>query len=245
MRNKIIGGAVGGCLGFIIGAMLADHLYPEFYGEGWEEADIGEYPVDYGPSAGQEVKTQNLVGKPMKGEKPGRVVDYAKYGGFQKKPPLEDFVKEDEVIIAVEFDEDDPSLYGDYTDLSQVSYEEYLAVRDETEPFFLSALEFEDMEADEPNMPVTVLTYYADDDVLVRAIDNRPIDVDPVKLVGDKALYPRNSGIFGNSKNIVYIYNPILEGVYQIITIHKSFEEAVAGTVRQPKRPKPQKEEDE
>jgi len=250
MRNKIIGGVVGGCLGFIIGAIVADRLFPEFYEE-WEDVPrINEYLVNYGPSAVQEIETKKLVGKPLHGNKKGKIVDYVKYGGFEKKPSLDTLVKEKEEDLVeegkkFEFDEDDPVLFSDYTDLSVVSYEEYLAVRDETLPFFLSAAEFEDMEADEPNMPITKLTYYTHDDVLVRSVDNRPIVIDPVKLIGEAALYPHNSGIFGNPTDVVYIYNPILDGVYRIVTVHKSFEDVVAGVVRKPERIKPDHKEEE
>jgi len=254
MRNKIIGGVVGGAIGFIIGAIVADSLYPEYYkpGEDFAYPGVAEYRDPAISSDGEPSFTKSILVK--KGKGPTKVVDYARFGAAAKTP-LADIVKKrreeadidfDEKVLRVEENlEANPSLYEDYSDLTQIRYEENIVVRDTSEPYFLSSLEFEDLEADDPNMPITNLSYFTEDDVLVRSSDNRPLDVDPVKLIGEHALSPRNFGLFGNIKDIVYIYNPNLDGIYRILSIHESFEDVMAGSVKETKHIKLKEEDDE
>jgi len=252
MRNKVIGGLVGGTVGFIIGAIIVDRLYPEYYkpGDEFPHPGVPEYKDPATRTDNENIlRNTKFVLRPEKKARAERPVDYTKYG---PKKPLEEIASErrdveEDVLVNIFDSVDDDSVYEDHSDLGSISYEEYLASRDEREPYFLSAVEFEDMEVDNPDMSITNLTYYTEDDVVVRSSDNRPLDVDPTKLIGDDALSPTNSGIFGNPEDVVCIYNPELNGVYRIISIHGSYEEEVAGlmVVKSPKRHKPSEEEED
>jgi len=83
------------------------------------------------------------------------------------------------------------------------------------------------------------------DDVVVREDDNRPLDVDPVKLIGENALMPHNAGLWGHPPNIVCIRNPAFGGIYVIMRVDQSYEDVVAGVVKEVKRTKLPKEEDD
>ena len=258
MRNKIIGGVVGGTVGFIIGAIIVDRLYPEYYmpGEDFPYPGVPDYQDPGAKHDGElPLKNTKFVLRPAKKPLNFRPVDYTKYGEKrplseyeeQQKAAAENLAEEGDVLVNIFDSVDDDSVYEDYSDLGSISYEEYLGSRDESEPYFLSHDEFEAMEEDDPDMPITNLTYYTEDDVVVSSDDNRPLDIDPSKLIGDDALSPPNSGIFGNPEDVVCIYNPELNGVYRVISIHGSYEEEVAGlmVVKSPKRHKPSEEEDD
>jgi len=241
MRNKIIGGVVGGAIGFIIAAIVVDQLYPEYYedtpvGMAVREAfdQVNRYRSD------ETVQPEPLIKRLKKRDLDARPVDYTRYG---TKPPLDEMsdnmgVSVDDVVTNI-FEEHRP----DEGDLSEVEYEEYLAVRDEEEPYFLSLEEFDGFILDEPDIPTVGFTYYMKDDVIVESESQRPLEIDPTKLLGPDALSPQNLGLWGHDHNITIIYNPELKVIYRIYSAQQSYEETAAGAVEETKRTK-RKEED-
>jgi len=88
MKNKIIGGVLGGTVGFIIGAIIVDHLYPEFYEPG-ANLSIDGRPEYRNPALrieetlkeNDQERLVNLRGQP---KQKTQIVDYTRYGGLRK-----------------------------------------------------------------------------------------------------------------------------------------------------------------
>lgn len=237
----LFGATVGGFIGYIVGAMIADIYFPEYYTEEELTAIMEERAAQY---ASDNDLTVDSGDKPIE----RKYTDYTQYYKESEKPPLtsllpapdEDDMDEDYIP---EEDEDgdriDPDGLYDYEEeevpyldmemLSEYEPDEYLEVRDEAFPHVILQTEYE-QNVDEHH--TAELTFWAGDEVLTDA-QNRPVQ-NTFKTLGDYAL--DNFGAFSDDENVVYVRNPQLRALYKVTSVDQSYEEFVSGKPRQQDR---------
>lgn len=110
-------------------------------------------------------------------------------------------------------------------------------IPDLSAPYVISVEDYS--EAGENNNKVT-LTYYELDDILTDQTDRVITDVE--KHVGSDALL--KFGMNSDDEDIVYVRNSNLETDFEVIRVHKSYAETVAGFPEEERRPKKVKSQD-
>lgn len=222
---KLIGAAVGGSLGYFVGAVIVEIIHlKEFNPDDFEYEDLDEDPGNDDETKLEPKEPVVFMGHKPKEKRIGRVKNYAEYFDKQGKPelaalvakyntgvPEEDGVKEDDPNFEDEF-ENDPDMP---TDPSIISVDDY---------------------ANSEGYTVTTLKFY-DDDVVTDEHDN-PIDR-PEQLIGEDALI--SFGEMSGDPDIVYVRNEAKRAVYEILRTNKHF----VMHVERPRRVRPTRKENE
>lgn len=241
LQATILGAVIGGGIGWIIGSIVADELFPEFYDED-ELAELknqyAEYHIFgdfYDNEDNEEPPAEEAYDHPKRGE----LVDYTKYyvaNPDYNKPSLdsllrtkmttEEDVEEYDFEDDEEYDEELPEEEIPYLDMDQLEEyhpSEYIDLRDtENGPYIITEDEFGD---NEPDYRQTDLLYFSHDDVLTDA-KNMPLQ-SISKTVGEHALL--NFGVFASDDNVVYVQNDALRAQYRIRQLDNSYEHQVLG----------------
>lgn len=216
--KHILGGfIVGSGIGYLVGVILADQLYPEYY----TDEELAAYKEKL------KIYTDNNEIRPMtketRGDNKNRKVkvstDYARiYGekadidklindGSSNEPPVPDYSWEDV---------DDTVTFENIGELGEDYWKE---MRDDMVPHVITEDEYL---LNEPSYKQVPLSYHGPDDVLTD-VKGSPVP-SSTKLVGDYALV--NFGAFAEDDHIVYVRNPVFEVDYMVQLIDMSYEES-------------------
>lgn len=240
--NVLIGAVIGGAAGYVIGAIIADYVAPEYYtDEELEQLDDLIEDLEY-KVAGEP--KEDLFSIPVKKEiveRPEKV-DYTKY--YQKPDDdknqrlsnlanlanrlTEDRIMDDKAEDTYSEEEEDEFMvidHGpqlDFHNLQPEDEDDYLYLRDTDDVHVLTEAEYY---SNEDGRRQVLLKYFPDDDVLASE-DDRPVE-SMEKVVGPYAL--DNFGVFTDEPNVVFVSNPKLNANYKVVNMGGSYEEKVLG----------------
>jgi len=242
MNSKILlGAAIGGVIGYLIGDHIASIVAPEYYTdeEIEEMLETNEKILKENEYHVEQIKPDKTIKDLRKEKEMGQKKDYTKYFEGENKEPLEKLVRKynnDEEVTQLDTDDilsvDEENVYLDDEELESTDVnlildsdngEVLVDNRDKSQPYLLTREEWDD---NDTGFEQVLLYYYEEDEVLTDDQD-RPVR-SSVKLLGEDAL--DNFGTFSDDDHVVYVCNPIKEVEYEVVRSEKAYSDVVLKT---------------